>query len=137
MRIFSAGMAALFLCNCAPKNLYVAHETVLGLNAKVNQARQQGQLLFGYDRDFVTVIPTQVKVLRESSEKSSEKSEENQSFETDAMALVHCTRLMTDGIYLGEYTDFTATGVAADLVAQAPERVRAATSCDQLAGEDE
>ncbi|MGZ2256319.1 hypothetical protein [Roseobacter sp. A03A-229] len=124
MKTVPAALAALFLCNCTPQNLYVAHESVVGLNAKVNQARQQGQLLFGYDRDFVTIIPTNVPV------------EDNEQ-ETEAMALVHCTRLVADGIYLAEYRDFTATGKAADQIANDPARIRSATSCDQLAKENE
>lgn len=127
MRILPAAFATLCLSSCTAQNLYVAHDTVLGLNAKVNQASQQGQLLFGYDRDFVTIIPTEVPV-----KDATGMVIEN---ETEAMALVHCTRLVADGIYLGEYRDFTATGDAAELVAKDPSKIRAATSCDQLAAE--
>ncbi|WP_299212026.1 hypothetical protein [uncultured Tateyamaria sp.] len=117
MRFFTTGLLALTLCNCAPKNLYVGHDTILGLNAKINQGRQDGQLLFGYDRDFTTIIPTQVRI------------DEN---ETEAMSLVHCTELQVNGIYLDSYADFTATGTAARNIAQDPDLVKAAASCDPL-----
>ncbi|MEP5730835.1 MAG: hypothetical protein ABJL67_15865 [Sulfitobacter sp.] len=119
MKTLTAVSAALLLCNCAPKHLYVAHETVFGLNAKVNQGRQQGQLLLGYDRDFVTVIPTNVAVPGKPSE-------------TDAMALVHCTRVEVEGIHLSGYSDFTATGDAAEIIGTDPDRIAAATSCKPL-----
>ena len=107
------------LSNCAPHGLSIAHDTVLGINAKVNNTGTQGQLVVGYDRKFGTVIPTDVE-------------DPTRPGETNAMALVNCTRLVVDGIYLDEYSDFTATGLAAETIAANPGSVRAATSCDQL-----
>lgn len=97
-------VAVMGLAGCTPRNLYVAHDTVLGVNASVNQARQKGQLVIGYDRDFATIIPTTVKI----------PGTEN---ETDAMSLVNCTDLEIDGIFLNKYVDVIATGDAAvDLI---------------------
>jgi len=90
---------------CEARNLYVAHQTILGVNAAVDQGRQQGQLVIGYDRDFATVIPTSVPV-------------PDKPGETDAMALLNCTLVEVDGIYLNRYSDITVTGDAAvDMVA--------------------
>ena len=110
------------LPGCSPNSLYVAHETVLGVNAKVNQGRAQGQLLVGYDRDFATVIPTNVKVPGTSK--------------TDAMSLVHCSLVKVESIYLDEYSDFTATGDAAANIAADPSKMAAATSCRPLAKQE-
>jgi hypothetical protein len=92
-----------FLPGCEARNLYVAHDTVLGINAKVNQGRQTGQLVVGYDRDFATVIPTSVPVRTENGVDTGQR---------DAMSLVHCAEIRIDGINLGSYSDFTATGDA-------------------------
>lgn len=116
-----AALAGLAIAGCAPKRLYVAHDTVLGINAKVNEARQQGQLVIGYDRDFATIIPTSVKYAGGAEG------------ETDAMALVQCTELQVDGIFLSKFSDFTATGQAAiDLSVSDPE-LGALSECDLAA----
>lgn len=114
------------LPGCEPSNLYVAHDIVFGLNAKVDQGRQQGQVVIGYDRDFATVIPTKVPVAGPGDE-------------TDAMSLVHCTHVEVDGINLKSYRDYTATGKAAALVAADPDRVDASTKCNSPAeqGDDQ
>ncbi|WP_299628868.1 hypothetical protein [uncultured Tateyamaria sp.] len=83
---------------CAPQNLYVAHDTVVGVNAKVSADRQQGQLVVGYDRDFVTIVPTSVEAA---------------NGDRDAMALISCTDLEVQSIYLSKYTDITISGAAA------------------------
>ena len=93
---------AASLCACGANNLYVAHDTVLGVNAQVNPSRQQGRLAIGYDRDFATIIPQAVVVddpLREGEE--------------DVMALLGCTEVEVDGLFLTSYTDSLASGYAA------------------------
>lgn len=107
MKPHSGLIAVVFtvLTGCAPDNLYVAHETVLGINASVNQGRQQGQLVVGYDRDFATVIPTTVP-------------DPSQGGKRDAMALVNCTFIEIDGIWLNGYSDVMATGEAAKELAR-------------------
>jgi len=97
-------LAALGLtAACAPDNLYVAHDTVVGVNARVSTDRQQGQLLVGYDRDFATIVP---------------KSVDTGNGSRDAMALLSCTELEVDGVYLSKYTDITASGAAAEALGQ-------------------
>ena len=104
-----------FLAACDAKHLYVAHDTVLGVNAKVNEGRQQGQLVIGYDRDFATVVPTSV-----------DNADNDQR---DAMSLVHCTQLQIDGIHLNRYSDFTATGAAAQGLAGSDSRFDVIKDC--------
>ena len=55
-----AGLAA---CG-EPTQLYIAHNTVLGLDAAVDTNRQAGRLLFGYDRQFVALAPRSVPPYR-------------------------------------------------------------------------
>ncbi len=111
---------AFCLIGCSPDNLFVAHETVVGVNAKVSADRQQGQLVVGYDRDFVTIVPTTV-------------DEDNGGRE--AMALLSCTELAVEGIYLAQYTDITATGKAAARLGKAiNENGSAAFDCDGEGG---
>ncbi|MCB1342876.1 MAG: hypothetical protein KDK24_17770 [Pseudooceanicola sp.] len=81
---------------CDARNLYIAHQTVLGINASVDQGRQQGQLVIGYDRDFATVIPKTVDA--------------GPNGEKNVMALFNCTALEIDGIHLNRYSDVTVTG---------------------------
>ncbi|WP_145976987.1 hypothetical protein [Leisingera aquaemixtae] len=108
--------AAIGLTGCSPDNLFVAHETVVGVNAKVSADRQQGQLVVGYDRDFVTIVPTTV---------------EGDNGGREAMALLSCTELAVQGIYLAQYTDITATGAAAARLGKAiDEKGSAAFDCD-------
>lgn len=90
----------VWIAGCEPRNLYVAHDSVVGLNAQVSPDRQQGQLIVGYDRDFVVVIP-----------KSVEKG--GGTNKRDAMSLLNCTHLEVDGLFLTEYADSVASGEAA------------------------
>jgi hypothetical protein len=88
---------AISLAACEANNLYVAHETVVGLNAQVSQDRQQGRLVLGYDRDFITLVPKSV----------------GDDANKDVMALLSCTELEVSGIFLTRYVDVVASGEAA------------------------
>ncbi|MBY6005024.1 hypothetical protein KUV62_13970 [Salipiger bermudensis] len=112
-------MLAIFALGCSPHNLYVAHDTVVGVNARVSADRQQGQLLVGYDRDFVTIIPVTVQ---------------EPTGDRDAMALLSCTELVVDGVYLSQYTDITASGKAAQTFAKALQNGDNVFNCDPLGG---
>lgn len=105
MRFFIACAVITMFAGCEANNLYVAHNTVIGVNASVSPDRQQGQLLIGYDRDFVTVIPKSV----DKTVKTGKK---------DVMALLNCTQVEVDGIFLSKYTDSIASGEAAILFAR-------------------
>ena len=97
-------LAALTLAACDANQLYIAHDTVLGLNANVNSARTSGKLVFGYDRQFGTLIPKSVSV--EEDQNGSSKGRE-------AMAVLACSDVGVDGIFLTRFVEHLATGQAA------------------------
>ena len=86
------------------QDLYVAHDTVVGLNAEINPSSQSTNVTLGYDREFVTVIPTVP---------TNDGSEER-----EAMALLGCTHLEVDGIFLRNYSDEIVSGKAAIAMAE-------------------
>lgn len=102
-RIVLAFIVCMVSQGCEPTNLYVAHDVVVGVNAQVSPDRQEGRLIIGYDRDFVTIIPKSVQV--------------DGGSDRDVMSLLGCTELTVGGIFLSSYTDSLATGEAAKLFA--------------------
>ncbi|WP_353314762.1 hypothetical protein [Shimia sp. NS0008-38b] len=80
----------------------MAHDTVIGINAKLSDTRQQGRLVIGYDRDYVTIIPKSVTV-----------SDGNGGTKKDVMASIGCNRAKVKGARLVQYSDFVVTGDAA------------------------
>lgn len=94
------------LCGCGDQ-LYVAHDTVVGVNANVSANRQQGQLVIGFDRDFAALVP-----VMEPAEGATDKSRE-------AMAVFGCTSMTTSSIFLTGYSDVISTGEAAAKLAKA------------------
>lgn len=107
MRNVLLTFALVTLSGCATNNLYVAHDTVIGLNAKLSDTRQQGSLVIGYDRDYVTMIPKSVTVV-----------DDNGVVKKDAMASIGCNRVQVQGAQLVEYRDFVITGDAAIALAK-------------------
>ncbi len=97
-------LAALTLAACDANQLYIAHDTVLGLNANVNSARTSGKLVFGYDRQFGTLIPKSVDI---------EKDQNGNSKGREAMAVLACSDVGVDGIFLTRFVEHLATGQAA------------------------
>ncbi|MEM9043348.1 MAG: hypothetical protein AAGC81_01545 [Pseudomonadota bacterium] len=85
---------------CDATNLYVAHDTVVGLNAQVSPDRQQGRFVLGYDRDFISLVPKSVE-------------DDEDSDKRDVMALLSCSELEVDGIFLSRYLDVLVSGEAA------------------------
>lgn len=100
--VISAGVA-LALTACEPTNLYVAHTTVIGLNAATNMDQSSGHLIIGYDRKFGAIVPKSVPV------------EEGK----EAMSVLSCSDLKVDGIFLAGFTEYLATGRAATGFAKA------------------
>lgn len=88
----------LVLAACEPTNLYVAHDTVVGVNAAVNTERTKGRLVIGYDRNFVTLVPKSVPDINGGHE---------------AMAALSCSELKVDGIFLSKFIEYLTTGQAA------------------------
>lgn len=87
------------LSNCGDQ-LYVAHDTVVGINAAVSANRQQGQVVIGFDRDFAALVPV--------------KEPDTSDGTREAMAVFGCTRMETKSIFLTRYSDVISTGEAAN-----------------------
>lgn len=88
------------LSGCEPTNLYVAHHTVIGVNAAMNTERTSGRLVIGYDRKFVTVIPKSVPIDGVANK------------QRDAMAALSCSEVEVKGIFLSKFIEYLATGEA-------------------------
>jgi hypothetical protein len=91
--VFLATIAA----GCEPTNLYVAHTTVLGVNGAMNADQSSGHLIVGYDRQFGAVIPKSVDTTDGK----------------EAMSVLSCSDVKVDGIFLAAFTEYLATGKAA------------------------
>jgi len=120
--VLSAGAALALsagLTGCEPTNLYVAHTTVVGLNAATNMDQSSGHLIFGYDRKFAAIVPKSVPV------------EEGQ----EAMSVLSCSDLKVDGIFLAGFTEYLATGRAASGFAEGVAKItdpKQKTAMDQM-----
>ena len=98
-------ICTVILVSGCGENLYVAHDTVVGVNAAVSADRAQGQFVFGFDRDFTAVVPVK--------EKGSSDATGGVSENREAMAVFGCSRVETQNIFLTRYSDVIATGSAA------------------------
>ena len=94
--------SVLAVGGCEARQLYISHDTVIGLNASVNTERTSGKLLFGYDRQFGVLIPKSVDV---GESKDGESRE--------AMSVLSCSQVRVDGITLARFVEHLATGEAA------------------------
>jgi hypothetical protein len=92
-----AVLLAAIIGGCEPTNLYVAHTTVLGVNGAMNADQSSGHLIVGYDRKFAAVVPKSV---------DTEDGKE-------AMSVLSCSDVKVDGIFLAAFTEYLATGRAA------------------------
>lgn len=101
MLLGMAGIAAL-TAGCAAENLFVAHRTVIGVNAAVNTDQTNGRLIVGYKRSFVTIAP---------------KSVTAEDGTKEAMSVLSCSELEVDGIRLSKFVEQLATGKAAKILA--------------------
>jgi hypothetical protein len=97
-------LAASMLGACEARQLYIAHDTVIGVNAAVNQARSSGRLMIGYDRDFITVIPKSVAAAEEGEATGTGK---------EAMSAIACSKVEVTGLFLTQFVEHVATGEAA------------------------
>ena len=119
MKLSSIALVAALaaIAGCGKPNLYVAHDTVIGINAAVNAARTSGRLVVGYDRDFVTLIPVSVKQ-KEGDSSKGENHSQSEVKAREAMSVVSCSKLQVSGIWLSEFTERLTTGSVAQLYAQ-------------------
>jgi hypothetical protein len=101
-RVGAAVLLVTWLGGCEPTNLYVAHTTVLGVNGAMNADQSSGHLIVGYDRKFAAIVPKSVE---------TEDGKE-------AMSVLSCSDVKVDGIFLAGFTEYLATGRAAQGFAQ-------------------
>jgi|SRR5882724_12439093 len=96
------------LAGCEASQLYVGADTVIGVNAGVNTERTAGHFIFGYDRNFATVIPKSVPGVKDNPDPNAR----------EAMSALSCSKVTTDGIFLTGFKESLATGGAADAYAR-------------------
>ena len=105
-----AGLAA---CG-EPTQLYITHNTVLGLDAAVDTNRQAGRLLFGYDRQFIALAPRSVPRTEAGEPDCDDVNDDCR----EAMAALSCNEVEVRGIFLTRFKDRLATGTAAKKAAE-------------------
>ena len=67
------------------------------MNLEQYTERAKGRLVIGYDRNFVTLVP---------------KSVPDGKGGREAMAVLSCSELKVDGIFLSKFIEYLATGKA-------------------------
>lgn len=122
MRIVVALMV-LVLGGCANwgEQLYVAHDTKLGIDASINTATTSGSIDLGYDRRFVTFVPRSVE------------AEGGDADAREVMSVIACSDLRVGIVSIDYYDESMATGRAAVLFAEALARQREETVEDYFA----
>jgi len=108
-------------CQNWGEQLYVAHDTKLGIDASINTATTSGSIDVGYDRRFVTFVPRSVEI------------EEGDADAREAMAVIACSNLRVGIISIDYYDESMATGRAAVLFAEALAKKRQETAEDYFA----
>ena len=108
MPILMMGLLLLVLAACqnVGQQLYVAHDTKLGIDASYNTAMTSGNIDLGYDRRFVTWVPRSVEIVG---------GDENAR---EAMSVIACSRLQVGAMSILYYDESLATGRAAKMFAQ-------------------
>ena len=104
---------AVGACDTASRHLYIAHNTVVGVDAAVNTEQPRGHLLIGYDRQFVGYIPRSVRVESDTATGPEKR---------DAMSAIACSRVEVTGLYLTQFTEYLATGPAAKRYAESLQK---------------
>ncbi len=106
--------APLLLAGCEAQQLYVTSQTVIGINASLNEARTAGKLVIGYDRDFAVIIPKSVDRVLIAEEPTVDGTKKNVAIQyRDAMSAMSCTEMEVNGIFMTRFTESMATGYAA------------------------
>ena len=122
-----SALATLALTGCEARNLYVAHDTVVGLNGRFSENRQAGKLVIGYDREFITLVP-----------KGSDPTPDDSNDDRDVMSSLGCSYLETSGVSLTRYSDLVMTGKAAkNMAAKITSQSDSLLDCNALASEGE
>jgi len=101
MRILIAlTVLALGGCNWG-EQLYIAHDTKLGIDASINTATTSGSIDLGYDRRFLTFVPRSVVI------------EDGDGTAKEVMSVMACSNLSVGIISIDYYDESLATGRAA------------------------
>lgn len=115
--ITALGLALLpLLVACDAKQLYMANQTVIGLNAAVDPEAGTGSLLIGYDRDFVALVPRSVEQRETDAQGKVVLDADGKprlTGHTDAMSALVCADVRFEKIWLRYYYEAMATGEAA------------------------
>ena len=107
-------IAGLTACG-EPTQLYIAHNTVVGLDAAVDTNRQSGRLVVGYDRQFIALAPKAVPHTNDAKppDPACDNPESPDAVCREAMAALSCNEVEVRGIFLTRFKDNLATGTAA------------------------
>jgi hypothetical protein len=110
--VISAGAAVALtgLTACDPTNLYVASNTVIGVNGAMNLDQTAGHLIVGYDRRFAAIVPKSAPIL---DPKTGELDPTADPKAHEAMSVLSCSQMEVDTIFLTGFTEYLATGEAA------------------------
>jgi hypothetical protein len=98
------------LTACDPTNLYVASNTVIGVNGAMNTDQATGHLIVGYDRRFAAVIPKSATIV---DPETGEPVPTEHPEAREAMSVLSCSQLEVDIIFLTGFSEYLATGEAA------------------------
>lgn len=99
-------LASLCACQNTEQQLYVAHDTKLGIDASYNAAMTAGSIDLGYDRRFVTWVPRSVDIDAENADAK------------EAMSVIACSKLQVGALSVLYYDESMATGRAARMFAE-------------------
>jgi len=105
-----------FLAACDARQLYMANQTTIGLNASVNPETGNGSLLIGYDRDFVALVPRSVEQQQTDAQGRVVLGADGKPVltgDSDAMSALVCADVRFEKIWLRYYAEAMATGEAA------------------------
>lgn len=111
--VVSAGAAIALtvgLTACDPTNLYVASNTIIGVNGAMNTEQTAGHLIVGYDRRFAAIVPKSAPIV---DPKTGELVPNVDPKAHEAMSVLSCSQMEVDTIFLTGFTEYLATGEAA------------------------
>lgn len=105
--LLCVSLLSLAACQNWGRQLYIAHDTKLGIDASVNTATSSGTIDLGYDRRFVTWVPRSVDI--------KDGDDENAK---DVMSVLACSELRVGIVSIDYYDESLATGRAAVIFAE-------------------
>jgi len=114
--VIAAVLLAAGASACESRQLYIASNTVAGLHAELNTAQTNGKLVFGYERDFVAIIPKSVENSGENAPAPGTLADTvnwRSGEGRELMSVLGCTDLKVDGIVISRFNEYLATGQAA------------------------